>query len=397
MKFIFKSVSGSFLRTLGRILCYLVLGFLIALFSGYLNIGSVSAKTSLPITNYSLATNICDWESSVTGANVTIKKCDNFSLSLNTSRTFPIPDMYSISYNGIVFNYQVSAANELYSYNVYTMQISFKVSSVNENFLNSFKVFIDGGVNGYCTTCNSVDLISYSFEKQSNTGDYVLNLKYQPNLDGIRFVAIKFLSNLSLDVVYPDLTYISDYVSSKAITTSIKSYSIYYDRTSESYQKETNSKIDETNDLISGDSSDTTSKSCGIICKLKGIFTGIIELPGKLVSLLIDALKSLFIPKNMDFINNLVDTLENKLGLIAQVPIQCIEFILNLATATWTEFDSVKLPSISIFGYNFWNAQDVDISQGISIFSTFKYVTDVICVSICVRTLFKWYEGFTGG
>lgn len=123
------------------------------------------------------------------------------------------------------------------------------------------------------------------------------------------------------------------------------------------------------------------------------IFDGILSIPG----LIINGIKALFVPDNMDFLNNLLDTLENKLGLIAQVPVQCIEFILNLANATWTEFNSVSLPSISIFGYNFWNAQEIDLSEGIAIFSSFKYVTDVICVGICVRTLFKWYEGFTGG
>lgn len=162
-------------------------------------------------------------------------------------------------------------------------------------------------------------------------------------------------------------------------------------------QDETNSKLNETNEAINKEDSDTSSSSCGVICKLKGIFTGIIELPGKLITLLIDALKSLFIPENTDFITNFVDSIENKLGFIAEVPISIIEFTLNLAKASWEEVTSISFPSISIFGYNFWEATEVDITEGINIFKPFKYITDCLCVIICARTLNKWRENFTGG
>lgn len=162
-------------------------------------------------------------------------------------------------------------------------------------------------------------------------------------------------------------------------------------------QQETNDKLDDLNDSISSDSDDTTSGSCGIICKLKGIFTGIVELPVKLVNLLIDALKSLFIPEDTDFITNFVESIESKLGFIAEVPVQIIEFGINLASAGWEEVTSVSLPSISIFGYNFWSSQEIDISEGLKVFQAFRYITDCLCVIICARGLIKLWEGFTGG
>lgn len=117
----------------------------------------------------------------------------------------------------------------------------------------------------------------------------------------------------------------------------------------------------------------------------------------KLVELILNMLKSLFIPEDMDFVTNFVEALESKLGFIAAIPVKIIEFTMSLATATWSEFNSIQLPSISIFGYNFWNAQEIDLTEAINIFKPFKYVTDVICVVICAQTLNKWREKFTGG
>lgn len=151
-------------------------------------------------------------------------------------------------------------------------------------------------------------------------------------------------------------------------------------------QQQTNEKLDNLNDSITSEDDDFESKKCGMICKLK-----------KLPSMIIDGIKSIFIPSDMDFITDFVDSIESKLGFIASVPIQLIEFILNLASASWEEVTSVSLPTIDIFGYKFWNAQDIDITMAINIFKPFKYITDLACVILCCKTLLKWYENFTGG
>lgn len=88
----------------------------------------------------------------------------------------------------------------------------------------------------------------------------------------------------------------------------------------ESEQQETNDKLDDLNDSISSDSEDTSSSSCGIICKLKGIWEGITNLP----NLILDGLGNLFtyllVPSDDQFeelIEDSADLAEN-FGFVGQ-------------------------------------------------------------------------------
>lgn len=125
----------------------------------------------------------------------------------------------------------------------------------------------------------------------------------------------------------------------------------------------------------------------------KGIWESIKELPSKFLNML----KGLFIPDNFDFLDDFKNTLETKLGFIAEVPISLLDFISGLLTTNWSEFNSISFPAIEIFGVNFWGSQEVSLQEAIDIFSPYKYITDVICVVICVNTLKRWYENFAGG
>ena len=156
-------------------------------------------------------------------------------------------------------------------------------------------------------------------------------------------------------------------------------------------QKETNKKLDEQNE---------TSK--GILGKIKDILSYINPFSEnffayKLIELLIDGLKKLFVPDNFDFINDFKDSLENKLGFIASVPIQLIDYILSLKDKVFTPMNTFTFPSVSIFGYYFWNSTTINLNEGLSWISAFKYLTDLACVIIMVNTLRKWYANFTGG
>lgn len=164
--------------------------------------------------------------------------------------------------------------------------------------------------------------------------------------------------------------------------------------------KNTNSKLDDVNKNQQDtnkklDEAENTRK--GILGTIKDVLSNIINLPKKIVDLVVDGLKSLFIPDDTEFITNFVDSIENKLGFIAEVPISVINFGLGLVNASWTEVTSISFPSINIFGYYFWDAQEIDITTGINIFKPYKYITDVLCVVLCVATLNKWREKFTGG
>lgn len=117
----------------------------------------------------------------------------------------------------------------------------------------------------------------------------------------------------------------------------------------------------------------------------------------KLVELIINGLKSLFIPKNLDFLENFKDTMSEKLGFIASIPLQLIDFIIDLKDYAFSTPTSLSFPTISIFGYSFWNQMTIDITEGLSWVSAIKYVTDIICVILCVNTLRKFYNSFFGG
>ena len=117
----------------------------------------------------------------------------------------------------------------------------------------------------------------------------------------------------------------------------------------------------------------------------------------KLVELIINGLKSLFIPDNFDFLDNFKDTMSEKLGFIASIPLQLIDFIIDLKDYAFSTPTSLTFPTISIFGFSFWNQMTIDITEGLSWVSAIKYVTDIICVILCVNTLRKFYNSFFGG
>lgn len=150
---------------------------------------------------------------------------------------------------------------------------------------------------------------------------------------------------------------------------------------------------DKINDTLNSDDTDTSSKKCGVVCKLKGIWEGITNLP----SLIANSIKGLFVPDNFDFLNNFKDTLESKLGFIASIPIQVLDYLISLKDKVLTPITTIKFPKISIFGYYFWDEYTIDTNEGLSWISSFKYLTDIGCVIICINTLRKWYANFTGG
>lgn len=117
----------------------------------------------------------------------------------------------------------------------------------------------------------------------------------------------------------------------------------------------------------------------------------------KLVEFIVNGLKDLFIPKNFDFINNFKESLENKLGFIASVPLQFLDYILSLPSKVFTPVSSITFPSIEVFGVTFWNDIEINPSSGLGWISQWKYYTDFGCVILCCIGLFKHYNKFGGG
>lgn len=159
-------------------------------------------------------------------------------------------------------------------------------------------------------------------------------------------------------------------------------------------QQETNEKLDDINNSINSEDSDISSSKCGMICKLKGIFTGIIELPSKLVSLLIDALKSLFVPTNdqlYEIINDSKSLSEN-FGFVGE----SVNFFINIFTSLLGMVNGggcVELPEFSVGATSlfdkvtFWNAQQVCLSDNVVLsthIDTIRTVTSIVLVCLFI-------------
>ena len=125
----------------------------------------------------------------------------------------------------------------------------------------------------------------------------------------------------------------------------------------------------------------------------KGIWETIKELPSKFF----DMLLRLFIPEDFSFLDDFMDSLSSKLGFIAEVPLAILDFLFGLVSTGWEDFNSITFPSIEIFGVNFWNEMEIDLTEAKSIFEPYKFYTDIACVILCVNTLRRWYDSFASG
>ena len=147
------------------------------------------------------------------------------------------------------------------------------------------------------------------------------------------------------------------------------------------------------NDQIINQGKETNSKLDQAENTRKGIWETIKGIPESIAN----AIKGLFIPDNFDFLNDFKDTLSNKLGFIAEVPIKLLDFIISLADFTWTEFTSITFPKIEIMGVSFWDDITIDVGPILGGLKKYRYLTDVLCVTLCVNTLRKMYDKFNGG
>lgn len=380
-----NDIFKSFFRTLGRILAYLFIGFIISLiftkFSAEeISIDYGSSSTYLVYTGYINPLGPTGW---------TIPSTDG---------NFPIGDSHYFLLGSPGVSDVTTGASRLIDINLTNISIesgkTYRFNLIWE-IGNGVELHLDNINNLKCIINNNPNAcsnLSMTAEKLTNSSAgnprWLLSMYLTTNVSGNSIELV--INNNSTDTTG---TYFFYNGSSSSRGIRLNSVNAFYltgqDALITSINnsiQETNSKIDNINNNITSDNDDFESSKCGIVCKLK-----------KLPSKFLDGIKSIFIPDNFDFINDFVDSIESKLGFIASIPIQLIEFILNLSTATWEDVTSISFPSISIFGYNFWNSQEVDISTGINLFKPYRYITDVLCVILCCRTLLKWYERFTGG
>lgn len=376
LKFIFRNTTGSFFRTIGRIIAYIVLGFLISLlFSKNVNAMSLT-KVEFMDQNYKI-----------------LRTLDSTQINDLTYASFPSTAVrrMRVYFSGL----QVTAG-----YN-YTAMIGMEArnSLILPETISGVFPYVSGVYQSDC---------SYTFYRKGSTSGTIAGTTYfdtyyevYSNFNAqtsgyILFLEFDLGSTWNIRAFGVPTNYLVANPQSSGGGSSGGGSSGTDSNLGPEIQNSTNAIIDNNNkntDKIKEEQKKTNEKLDEAQETRKGIWETIKGLPGKLL----DMLKGLFIPDDFDFINDFKEVLEDKLGFIAEVPLAVIDFILGLATASWEDFNSITLPEIEMFGVHFWNSQEISLQEAIDIFSPYKYVTDVICVCLCVNTLKRWHDHFVNG
>ena len=181
MKTIFNALSGSFFRTIGRILAYVAIGLVIAYFSGFINISNVKAATTLDYSTLN-SSSYAHFVNCVSADN-----CANwFSYTNNIGGAVPFWTTSSgvlSSANGSGVGLNISVSEGFVSGNYYT--VSVLVGTVEDDYKitgntsNSYKVRTNSGSNAYIgahgtnVTISTLDSITLQYV---DNGSVLLNL-----------------------------------------------------------------------------------------------------------------------------------------------------------------------------------------------------------------------------
>ena len=405
----FNTFFSSVFRVLGRFLAYAIVGFVFYLLAGYLGLLNVQARTlSFVGANNAGVTNDIYENDQILNLNghwdygTNIFK-NNDPLWYNTGLYFyngnlngDILQVNADFYFGVVVHYP-SDSYLSYNYSDYTSTSNnpFKPENLRCGIAENYADGYDG--------THMPEVTNWFFEVEEgsdNTGGinkhyrYHLKFNYKQNLSSPKYGA----SNISCWFNLPNTnTYQGQFFGTSSKLNSNVGFLAKTNSLLVSVNSDPNTgllidMVNQNNTIIN-QNQQTNDKLDQAEETRKGIWQTIKELPSKFL----DMLKGLFIPDNFDFLDDFKNTLETKLGFIAEVPIALIDFISGLVTTNWSEFNSISFPAIEIFGVNFWGAQEVSLQEAIDIFSPYKYITDVICVVICVNTLKRWYDDFAGG
>lgn len=416
-----KQVFGSFFRTIGRIIAYLLFGALLGLIFQNSDVFAADFTPSSSYFSMRYGTqSACDW---INDGNNLLMYFSDFT---NNSGWLALDSTQSSSDNcqllgRLSFHVRGSSSNKFLADNTYT--IRFTVDFDNAYELNQFKNnyewdFIQGNTTTTSVTTGQEYFDNVNVEMRVGSTDNRLLIYWSFTLNtDLQYIGINFspkdlipTSNTSLFMNGSDLSQGSINFEFIKITYEEGSNAIIQEQTN--VIKEQTDKInnsienllqvfqqdsDKMEDIYLNDTENEDGTCNGIICNLKKVVKAVINLPGTLITSIIDALKSLFIPDDFDFINDFKDSIESKLGFVAEIPSAMINFLFLIGTQEWEEMDSISFPEIEVFGYKFWNSQTIDLTEAINIFKPFKYITDVLCVIICINTMAKWRDKFTGG
>lgn len=354
-----KDVLRSFFRTLGRIIAYLFIGFLLSLIFGNFK---VFASSNINVINsWGGSNNSC--------TNCSYLNTSNFSGYGYQKSSFIFDEAYiDISFSGILSVQSNNAVNT----NISSYMVTLRSSSNDSNITN------------WC---------SISYRDESRFEDhfsiaYDIHCSGQVHGNNWNLVIIDFYLNnrVTAGLVSAESFVVQAVTDSSAINSTINNStnSIINNNNDNTQsvidnqnknQQETNEKLDEAEETR------------------KGILQTLIDLPKTLIQWLF----GLIVPDNFDFLNGFLESLENKLGFIASVPIQMIDFLINLVNVPFEEMTSITMPGFSVLGYDLWSNIEIDLTDLIDTLSPYKIYTNIGCVCLVIRYLSKLYDNFANG
>ena len=363
MNFI-KTCFNSFFRTLGRILCYVAIGMILSFLFSKIDVHADMVTPQEIIFNG--ATYGTYYEIPVVYSSVDLRIQINDRLryfsTIGTENTNLILDICASGKLNIWRTYAAGSgcSTSCFSQLIQIKQIpnlACRTYTYNDN--KAYRIVLPINLwNMSGVTSSELDNISFDDKiTLSNSTEHDI----YASIYGAYYSSIGFDIN-NQDALFNDLNQTQQNILNK--------------------QNELNQNIKDTNSKL--DQAENTRK--GIWETIKGIPESVAN-----------AIKGLFIPDNFDFLNDFKDTLSNKLGFIAEVPIKLIDFIISLADFSWTEFSSITFPKIEIMGVSFWDDITIDVGPILGGLKKYRYLTDVLCVTLCVNTLRKMYDKFTGG
>lgn len=339
-------------------------------------------------TNNSVSGNSDLWSAIPTTTNWTYGQ--NGGALVQCGMSFVKDFYYSVTYNFLI------SSSDNYLHPFYTSWVGHRVGILNtidakpsfeydsvsagvemtkyldNDYIGSFTVIFKAPQNGTCVS------IAFSSSNRSTNPQHAPFVGYKySSLGSAPLTESQIKNALSADVT--DLKNRIDSMKDEQVKTNQK-------------LDDLNSKQDKTNDTLTSEDEDTTSKKCGVVCKLKGIFTGIIELPKKIVEFLVDALKKLFVPTDdqlYEIVNDSKELSEN-FGFVGEA----VAFFLNIFTGLLgmvnangcVEMPAFKIGATSLFDEHvFWEARNVCLADNTILsanIDTIRAITSIAFVSL---------------
>lgn len=337
-----KEMFSSFFKTIGRILAYIFIGIILALvFKGC----DVFAATD---SGYSSYTHTAWYYRYIDDTVEGTCSSNYFNVSDDTTATDVVSDntYFSLNDNTTYLNGQIKTdyigkirlrvfAGSSYTWNkenLYTFRFTFNFKNTDEDFLSKLKKYYTiNAVYGNTSSSDSgkttdyISSFSWYWEKGSVDGRYLLYLNVQPssNIKYIHFYITAenqskaYISQSvfgSYNMSYIKVTY------EEGVSAAIKEQTSIIQNKMNEFMNIFQKNNDEIKDIYTNDTENEDGTCNGVICNLKKVVKSVLDFPKIIFNAVKEVLLSLFVPSSdflIDWINGLIDTLNEQFGLLS--------------------------------------------------------------------------------